>query len=68
VLAIAAAEIVRYLVLGAANYRHGLSFFRQDIAHTALMLAVALLFRMVLVAAGLAPGFADLLALARGLG
>jgi len=37
VLAIAAAEIVRYFVLSAANYRHGLSFFRQDIAHNTVM-------------------------------
>lgn len=67
ILAIAAAEIVRYFVLSAANHRHGLSFFRQDLAHTAAMLATALAFRGALIAIGLAPDFSDLLALAQGL-
>lgn len=58
-LAISAADIVRYVALTAANARHGLSFVRQDIAHTALLVVLAVLIRAALHSVGLVPGYAE---------
>ena len=66
-VAIAAADLVRYVLLTVANARHGLAFLRQDIAQTALLAALVLVIRAVLTFAGLAPGLAGWWALGASL-
>jgi len=57
IVAISIADIVRYIVLTATNARLGLSFVRQDLACSALLLGLALVIRVLLIDLGLAPGF-----------
>ncbi|WP_277981110.1 oligosaccharide flippase family protein [Sphingomonas phyllosphaerae] len=61
VLVIASAELVRYVPLWVAQRREGLSFARQDLAMTLVMLGLAVLFREALYGVGLTGDVTSLL-------
>lgn len=61
VVVIASAELIRYVPLWVAQRREGLSFARQDLAMTLVMLGLAVLFREALYGVGLTGDVASLL-------
>jgi hypothetical protein len=58
---IASAELIRYVPLWVAQRREGLSFARQDLAMTLVMLGLTVLFREALYGVGMTGDVTSLL-------